>query len=122
MGFKESFKKAFAIEKSDGSSLSEDDLALLTEMSQKIAKRGLTAPAIFFLESVRPLNFISSQLMAFFVPFLTMVFNKEKYDRLMYIFEKRESVKILIDKIQEADEKQPKKRKKNGVKDEPGTN
>lgn len=121
MGFKESFKKAFAIENSDASSLSEEDIALLEEMSQKIAKRRLVAPAVFFLESIQPLAFIGSQLMAFFGPFITMVFNKEKFDRLQIIFENRESVKILIDKIQEADIAQPKKRK-NGVKDEPGRN
>ena len=116
MGFRESFKKAFAIVNADGSAISEVDLELITEMAQVVVKRGLATPAIFFLESVKPLSFLSSQLMAFFGPLVTMLFNKEKYDRLQMIFENRESANVLIDKIQEADLAQPKKSSKRSKK------
>ncbi len=58
----------------------------------------------------------SPTFMAFFGPLITMVFNKEKYDRLLFIFERRESIDVLIEKIQEADIAQPKKNSKRSKK------
>jgi hypothetical protein len=78
----------------------EDEIALLDKVAKGIVKRGLASPAAVFLESVRPLNFIGSQIMLFFNPILSLIVNTVEYERLALIFEKRESISILIGLIE----------------------
>ena len=40
---------------------------------RQVAERGLTTPALVFLESVRPLNYVSSQALTFFTPILSAI-------------------------------------------------
>ena len=47
--------------------------ALLEKAATWIVRRGLTAPAILFLEIGKPLNFLGSQLLIAFSPFIQAV-------------------------------------------------
>ena len=55
--------------------LPEEQEAVLEKLAKQVVKRGMTVPAIIFLESVRPLNFIASQAMVFFEPIVQTLFN-----------------------------------------------
>tara|TARA_B100000902_G_scaffold32064_1_gene38394 strand:+ start:263 stop:421 length:159 start_codon:yes stop_codon:yes gene_type:complete len=46
-------------------SLNIDDKVFLTRMAEEVIARRLTTPSIFFLEMMKPLNFVSSQAMIF---------------------------------------------------------
>ncbi|HDH99802.1 MAG TPA: hypothetical protein ENF74_02295, partial [Firmicutes bacterium] len=58
-------RSAFSVEEEE---LSEEELALVEKVARAVARRGLATPALMFLESVRPLNFIGSQAMIFLEP------------------------------------------------------
>jgi hypothetical protein len=76
--------------------LSEEDDQLLLELAVKIDRRNLTAPAVLWLESLRPVSFLGSQAMHFLNPFVQMVFDTEKFKRLAEILEEREHLERLL--------------------------
>jgi hypothetical protein len=95
---KSEWKHAFAIARADGE-WDEADRELVARMADIVVRRGLSAPISMALESVRPLNFIGSQVLAFLTPFATLVFSREQYERFVLLMERRESVDLLIDAI-----------------------
>jgi hypothetical protein len=81
----------------------EAEEAILLRLAAKVVEWKMTVPAILFLESVKPLNFIGSQAMVFFEPFVQTIFNFKDYDTLRIMMEKRENVERLLLKIEELD-------------------
>ncbi|MCA9677136.1 MAG: hypothetical protein H6709_05335 [Kofleriaceae bacterium] len=81
--------------------LSDDDRALLDSLADGIAKRRLTPAAVFFLESVKPLGWIGSQLLLFLRPIVAVVWHDPvRWDRLQTILEKRGSVELLLRRLE----------------------
>lgn len=93
----------FRSSSSEPPKLTEDEEALLRKLAEKIVGYRMTVPAILFLESVKPLNFIGSQIMVFFEPFVHIFFTLPDYERLAIILEKRDNVERLIEIIEETD-------------------
>ena len=87
--------------------LTEADRKLLARLAMAIVLRRMTGPAILFLESLRPLNYIGSQAMTFLRPFLTPLFNRADYKRLAAVLERREGLRNLVEAIEDAAAKQP---------------
>lgn len=83
--------------------LPEEEIAVLEKVARKAVDRGMTVPAIIFLESVKPLNFIGSQALVFFEPIVQTLFNLRDYDTFRCALEKRESIEIMIQKIEAYD-------------------
>ncbi len=71
-----------------------------------IKKRELTIPSIMFLECAQPLNYIGSQMMVFFRPFLTFFFTPAEYDLFQGILEKREGIKKIIEELEKSNSSQ----------------
>lgn len=93
---------------------------LMGKISRAIVERNLTAPAIFFLESTKPLSFIGSQVMVFFDPLVRSIFNFQGYNDVRLALEERENVDRLLVAIESYDaewraemKRQKKNRKKN---------
>jgi hypothetical protein len=63
----------------------------------------MTVPAIFFLESVKPLSFVGSQAMHFFEPMVRAIFSVPEYDRLAFLMERRENLEALLVTIERED-------------------
>lgn len=95
-----SIRHAFAIEKAGEHKFSVEDQRLLERLASKIKKHGLETPAILFLETLKPLNYIGSQVMVFFRPFISSIFSCHEYDRFTKILEHRSSIEELIRKIE----------------------
>ena len=76
------------------------DNELLNEVAKEIVRRNLTAPAILFLDSMKPLSFLGGQFMAFFSPFAHMVVDAPSYDAFAAAIEDRENVEHLISRIE----------------------
>lgn len=91
--------------RSPGSRLSPEDRALLTRVAVFVVRRRMTAPAILFLESVRPLNFIGSQTMLFLAPFVKAFLNMREYEQIQQILENRESISAFVDLLEEEEER-----------------
>ena len=83
--------------------LPEEEMAVLEKLARKTVDKGMTVPAILFLESIKPLNFIGSQVLVFFEPIVQTVFNFKDYDAFRCALEKRESIEILITRIEAFD-------------------
>jgi hypothetical protein len=81
----------------------ERALEIIDKIAKFIVIRKMAAPAIMLIESLRPLNFIGSQLLYFFAPFAEIIFNPKEYQEFAALLENREYVKILIDRIDEID-------------------
>jgi hypothetical protein len=76
---------------------------LLEGLAKGIVERRLTAPAIFFLESVKPLNFIGSQAMIFFEPIIRSVFPFKTYSEFAILLQDRETLELLIQEVERLD-------------------
>lgn len=93
--------------------LEEEERELLRKIAQKVVDMRMTVPAILFLESIKPLNYIGSQAMVFFEPFASALFRfrtlhmtgmqLSEYDLFRRMMEKRDNVERLLQKIEELD-------------------
>ena len=76
--------------------INEEQKALLTKIAKVIASKGMTAPTIFFLETMQPLNYIGSQFMAYLEPFLTFVIPRNAYNDIQKILEQRKGIDYFL--------------------------
>lgn len=86
------------------SSDNDEDEALIARIADKVVRRRLAVPAVLFLESVKPLNFVGSQLMVFMDPILKLVTTIPDYERLAKLLEERGSIERLIQAIEAREE------------------
>lgn len=73
---------------------------ILNKAADEIVKRRLTVPAIFILESCRPLNFIGSQALIALEPFVQAIFSISDYRKFALIIESDENIRKFIDIIE----------------------
>ena len=86
------------------------DRKLISDLAQKIVKHGMAVPAIFFLEMVKYMSFIGSQLMVFFGPVITVFIQSQSYYRISHLLEERQNVEFLmcdIEQIESNKKKEP---------------
>ena len=76
---------------------------LVAKIARAVVVRNLTAPAIFFLESMKPLSFVGSQVMVFFDPLVRAVFDLKGYNDVRLMLERRENVELLLQEIERQD-------------------
>lgn len=79
---------------------------LLTRLASEIVKRSLSAPAVMFLESIKPLSFLGSQAMVFFAPFVKAFWDGSSYDQLATLLEDRQNVELLLREIERLEAEQ----------------
>ena len=80
--------------------LTPEQIELFERLAARVVKLRLTVPAVLFLESVRPLNFVGSQVMVFFAPMVHALFTARDYDRLQAALERRETIGYLVDLLE----------------------
>lgn len=81
--------------------LSPDDLAMLDELADAIVVRRLGTPALFFLESMRPLGFVGSQLMIVLRPIVAIAWPApRRWDQLQRVLEVRGSTELLCRRLE----------------------
>ena len=83
--------------------MSPEELALLERVAKAVVQRRLTVPALMCLESLRPLNYVSSQFMVFLEPLVGTFVATRDHERIAQILEHRESLQVLIDQIEAQD-------------------
>ncbi len=82
----------------------ERAIEIVEKISQFIVKKRMAAPALMTIESLRPLNFIGSQLLYFLAPFAEVIFNAKEYQEFAALLEKDEYIKLMLKRIDELDE------------------
>lgn len=75
--------------------------AILERIAQGIVQRGMSAPAVLFLEMNKPLTFVASQSLLVLTPFLAPFVGLENVYRYSRILEKRDNVERLIERIEQ---------------------
>jgi len=82
-------------------SLDDEDRKLLDDLADAVAKRRLTPAAVFFLESVKPLGWVGSQMLLFFRPIVSVVWHDPaRWDRAQKILEKRGAIELLLRRLE----------------------
>ena len=98
--FKTAVSKAFEMEKEAAFEPTEQQMELLEKVAKWLVRRKLTVPALMFLESVIPMNFMANQAMVFFNPFVTAFLSSKDYKAFQDMLEYRESIPIFINVIE----------------------
>jgi len=94
-------KHAFAIKKPEGAALTPRQGEILDRLSAKVVEWDMAVPAMLFLETVKPLNYVGSQALVFFGPIAKTLFAVEDYEELVALMEERSSVEALLTRIEE---------------------
>ncbi|HVQ19796.1 MAG TPA: hypothetical protein VMS23_02000 [Terrimicrobiaceae bacterium] len=81
---------------SDAEVFTTEDLALLERVADAVVKRGMTAPATVFLESLGPMNFLGSQALHFLTPIVEWAFNAKEVEQVARMLERRDTISRLI--------------------------
>ncbi|KPL00320.1 MAG: hypothetical protein AMJ90_08305 [candidate division Zixibacteria bacterium SM23_73_2] len=89
---------------------------ILDKIANKVVLWKMSVPAILFLESVKPLNYIGSQMMAFFEPFVQTLISWKDYEEFRKMMEQRGTIELLLQRIEkfeaEAEKKEKEQKKK----------
>lgn len=87
----------------DGSGFTPEDDELLDRIVTAVTRWKMTVPAIFMLESSKPLNFVGSQFLHFLSPIVHTVFDAREMDRFAVMLERRDTIELLIRRIEAAE-------------------
>lgn len=91
---------------------------LIDKVAHKVVRWRAAVPAIFMLESMKPLSFIGSQFLIAIGPLAEIVFNPVEYEQFVLAMENRDNVELLLQRIESLDaesrdeERQARKRAK----------
>jgi len=80
----------------DAEVFTTEDLALLERVADAVVKRGMTAPATVFLESLGPMNFLGSQALHFLTPIVELAINAKEVEQVARLLERRDTISRLI--------------------------
>lgn len=76
--------------------LSPEDVELMERVALVVVKRGMAAPAMMFLESLGPMNFLGSQALHFLSPIMDCAFQMKDLERVARLLERRDTITRLI--------------------------
>ena len=93
----------------DSAAISQSDSQLISNLAEKIVRHGMAVPAIFFLEMVKYMSFIGSQLMVFFGPVISVFIQSESYYKITHLLEERQNVEFLMLEIERMESNNKKK-------------
>ena len=79
---------------------SNDPKIIITQLAEKINSHGMSTPAIFFLDMVKYVTFLGSQLMVFFGPIITVFVHGHQYYKIAELLEDRDNVEFLLTEIE----------------------
>ena len=110
------FKHAFHVDPPGPAEPTAEQKEVVDWACMQIVKRHLTTPGLAALEMSRPLNFIGSQTMRFFQPFISAILNRHGtagYSAFAAFLERRGSIDYLCRRIEDLEaEYEAKERKR----------
>lgn len=77
-----------------------NDQKIISDLAEEIVNRGMSVPAIFFLESTKYISFIGSQFLVFLGPIATCFINNQKYYDFTKVLEKKSNIEFLLIEIE----------------------
>jgi hypothetical protein len=88
-----------------------EDEVLIGKVAERLVRMRMSVPAIFFLESSKPLAFIGGQLLIFLEPFVQTLFNFAQYQRFALLMEDRDNWEKMIRKLEDLEAEYSEKEK-----------
>ena len=88
--------------RSEAEAFTIEDLALLQRIADAVVQRRMAAPAVVFLESLGPMNFLGSQALHFFAPIIELAFSAQEVSQVAALLERRDTTVRLIALIEAA--------------------
>ena len=101
-GLKAGFRHAFALGSPD-KQLTAEETALLEKVATTIIHRRMSGPALLFLESAGPMNFLGSQALHFLAPILDLACDAREVELAAHLLERRDAISRLIAMIDALD-------------------
>jgi hypothetical protein len=92
---KATVREAFAV-RPPSEPLGPEDVLLLEKVASEIVSRRMATPAVLFLESAGPMNFLGSQALHFLTPILNLVCDTREIERAARLLERRDAIPRLI--------------------------
>lgn len=96
---KAKFQHAFALQP-EGQPLTTEEQALLEKVAVTVVGRRMAGPALLFLESAGPMNFLSSQALHFLAPILDLACDARELEQAACLLERRDAIPRLIELIE----------------------
>lgn len=93
-------KHAFAVPPPEATVMTPAQQALVERLCLAIEVRGMQLPALMFLESVRPMNYLTAQSMHFFTPFVAALADPTAYQAIAEFLEQPGAVEILCHRLE----------------------
>ena len=72
----------------------------MERIADALVKRRMAAPAMMFLESMGPMNFLGSQALHFLMPIIECAFEGKEFERIASLLERRDTLSRLIAMIE----------------------
>jgi hypothetical protein len=89
------FRHAFAVDPTGPATPTEAQRVVVERVCREIVRRHLSTPALIFLETFRPLNYLGAQAMHFFQPIVSVILRGEGYRHFTDFLEQRGSIDYL---------------------------
>ena len=106
-------KNAFAVDPSGPVEPTAPQRIVVDRVCAEITRRRLTSPALLFLETCRPLNYVGAQAMQFFQPIVSLAIgSREGYRHFAEFLEQRGSVDYLCQRLEEAETEREREKRK----------
>lgn len=96
---KGTLRHAFALQP-EGQPLTTEEQALLEKVAATVVNRRMAGPAVLFLESAGPMNFLSSQALHFLAPILDLACDARELEQAACLLERRDAIPRLIELIE----------------------
>lgn len=96
---KAKFQHAFAL-RPEGESLTAEEQTLLEKVAATVVARRMAGPAVLFLESAGPMNFLGSQALHFLAPILDLACDAREIEQAARLLERRDAIPRLIELIE----------------------
>ena len=74
--------------------------AALDALARDVVKRGMASPAIFLLESMRPISFLTAEFLVFLDPFARLVVPAGRYALIVEALHDRANLTWLLDRLE----------------------
>lgn len=93
-------RHAFAVQPLHPVAPNERERQVVDQLAETVVRRNLTVPALLFLESSRPMNYVGSQALVFFQPMASWLFKGDSYRVFQAFLERRESIEYICRRIE----------------------
>jgi hypothetical protein len=94
------WKHAFAVNSSPGEP-SPQQSEVVERLCREVVRRGLTTPALAFLEMSRPLNYLGAQSLHFFSPMVGALLGGDDLTHLANFLERRDAIDRIAKRLEE---------------------